>query len=153
MSSKPAVGSTTLHLVRHGDAAPAHVDPERPLTPEGRAAVSRLADWCVAHGVSPHEIRHSGILRAAQTAEILAARLSPAGGVRAVRGLEPDDDARSAAQELVHETASVLLVTHLPFVGELARTLCGRPVHFPTASIASFERDGDRFRMSATWAS
>jgi phosphohistidine phosphatase len=147
----------TVHLVRHGAAAPAGQDGERPLTAEGRDAVARLADWCAAHGVAPHAIRHSGILRAAQTAEILAARLAPPEGVRAVRGLAPDDDPQRWADELPHETGSLMLVTHAPFIVELASLLvpgqAGRGARsFAPGAIACIERTPGGWRLAATWA-
>jgi len=143
-----------VFLVRHGEAAQMSPDGERPLTSAGRDEVARLAAWCAAHGVHPAEIRHSGILRAAQTAAILAARLAPSGGVRSVRGLAPDDDAAPLAAELVHETHAVLLVTHMPLVGELAALLIRRatPIPFTTAQIACFDRDGGVFRLTETWS-
>lgn len=142
-----------VFLVRHGEAADAIVDADRPLTAAGRTQAERLAIWCAANDALPDEIRHSGLLRAAQTAEILAARLSPPGGVRVARGLAPDDDPRPWAGELPHETASPMLVTHMPFVGELAALLASRraPLAFATAEIAVLERDGARFRLVATW--
>jgi phosphohistidine phosphatase SixA len=143
-----------VFLVRHGEACDAMVDPARPLTEAGRADVARLARWCAENGVAPHEIRHSGILRAAQSAEILAARLAPPAGVKEVRGLAPDDDPRRWADELVHERQAVMLVTHLPLVGDLAALLAGEsePASFATAAIACFESEGDKFRLAATWS-
>jgi phosphohistidine phosphatase len=143
-----------VFLVRHGEAAPlATSDVDRPLTAAGRASVHKLAAWCAANGVAPDEIRHSGLLRAEQTAEILAARLAPPDGVRAVRGLAPDDDARLVADELRHETTSPLIVTHMPFIGELTALLAGwrSPLAFTTAEIACLERDGAKFRIAASW--
>jgi len=143
-----------VFLVRHGEAAQMSPDGERPLTAAGRDEVARLAAWCAAHGVAPAEIRHSGLLRAAQTAEILAARLSPNTAARKVRGLAPDDDAAPLAAELVHETHAVLLVTHMPLVGELAALLVRRitPLSFTTAQIACFDRDRDVFCLTETWS-
>ena len=143
-----------VHLVRHGEAASAPVDGDRPLTAAGRDDVGRLAAWCAAHDVHPAEIRHSGILRAAQTAAILAARLAPPGGVRSVRGLAPDDDPAALAADLVHETETILLVTHMPLVGEVAALLDGRrtPVGFVPGQIACFERAGEGFRLAETWS-
>jgi len=143
-----------VFLVRHGEACDAIVDPARPLTGEGRAAVERLAEWCGANGVAPQKIRHSGILRAAQTAEILGARLAPSSGVRAVRGLAPSDDPKHWVDELTHESASTMLVAHMPLLGELAALLATNhaPMSFAPAQIACFERDGAGFRMSATWS-
>jgi phosphohistidine phosphatase len=142
-----------ISLVRHGEAAPAANDGERPLTAAGRAEVARLAEWCAANGVLPRQIRHSGILRAAQTAEILAARLEPPGGTIAVKGLAPDDDPSKWQHELPHETEDVLLVTHMPLVGEVAALLAGRrgAAPFAPGEIACFEPDGAVFRVVASW--
>jgi len=143
-----------VFLVRHGEACDAMVDPARPLTDAGKGDVARLAEWCAANGVAPGEIRHSGILRAAQTAEILAAWLSPPAGVRAVRGLAPDDDPSHWAEELRHEPEPVMLVSHMPFLGELAALLVGSraATSFATASIACFDREDGKFRSAATWS-
>jgi phosphohistidine phosphatase len=146
-----------LYLVRHGEAA-AYPDSrgERPLTAAGADAVRRLAAWCAQNGVAPHAIRHSGLLRARETAEILAAALAPSGGVAQRRGISPDDDAASMAAELRAEIAPVMLVTHLPFVGELASHLVagqgGRGVAwFAPGSIACLERTASGFRLAASW--
>ncbi len=143
-----------VFLVRHGEACDAMVDPARPLTDAGKGDVARLAEWCAANDVAPQKIRHSGILRAAQTAEILAARLAPSSGVRAVRGLAPDDDPGTWAEELKHEPASTMLVAHMPLLGELAALLLGTgaAASFATAQIACFERDAAGFRLTATWS-
>ena len=145
---------TRVHLVRHGEAAPASADGERPLTDTGRADVLRLARWCEQNAVRPAAIVHSGILRAEQTARILADVLDPPGGVRAVRGLAPDDDPSTWAEELKHEPASTMLVAHMPLLGELSALLLGTGAgtSFATAQIACFERDAAGFRLVATWS-
>lgn len=143
-----------VFLVRHGEAAQMSPDAERPLTSGGRDEVGRLADWCASSGVAPDEIRHSGLRRALQTAEILAARLAPRRGVRQVRGLAPDDDPSAIGAELVRETDTILVVTHMPLVGRLAALLAGRrsTIPFSTGQIACFDRAGAGFRLSQTWS-
>jgi len=145
--------SGPVFLVRHCEAKDALVDPTRPLSDVGREEAARLAQWCVANDVRPHEIRHSGVLRAAQTAEILASRLAPAGGTKKARGLAPDDDPTICAEALLHETSSVMLVSHMPFVGELAALLAGRGASFSFApgTILSFARAGAGFRLAASF--
>jgi phosphohistidine phosphatase len=143
-----------VFLVRHGEASAAPDDGARTLTAAGRAQIERLAAWCAAHGVAPHEIRHSGILRAEQTAEILAAHLAPPGGVRAVRGLAPHDDPQMVADVLPHETSDVMLVTHMPFVAELASLLTGSrsSIGFATGTIACLTKDGAQFRAEESFS-
>lgn len=142
-----------VHLVRHGEAVPASEDGERPLTARGRADVADLARWCKDNGVRPASIVHSGILRAEQTARILADALDPAGGVRAVRGLAPGDDPARGRDELLHVDEEVLVVTHLPLVGDLAAALTGAAgaLPFATAEIVILEKDGARFRVAGGW--
>lgn len=144
---------TRVHLVRHGEAAPASADGERPLTDTGRADVLRLARWCATNSVRPAAIVHSGILRAEQTARILADALDPPGGIRAVRGLAPDDDPARQRDELLHTDEELLVVTHLPLVGELAAALTGTSsaLPFTTAELVTLERDSGAFRVVAGW--
>ena len=65
-------------------------------------------------------IYHSGILRAQQTAELVTAVLAPEQGVQEISGLCPDDDPVIVKAELDDVAQSVLLVSHLPYLGRLA---------------------------------
>jgi phosphohistidine phosphatase len=123
METPGAAGRRWCVLVRHGAAGPAATDRLRPLTPEGRAGVEATARRLEGRGVAVAEIRHSGLVRARETAEILAARLRPAGGLREVTGLAPEDDPEIARAELELAAASLLLVGHLPHLGRLAARL------------------------------
>ena len=58
-----------IYLLHHAEAVDASVDPQRPLSPGGRAHAARLAADAAARGVRPDVIWHSGKLRARQTAE------------------------------------------------------------------------------------
>ncbi len=95
-------------LVRHGKASkdPKYThDEERPLTGRGKAEVTALAEWLGRAGITVHQIRHSGLLRAQQTAEIFARHLKPAGGVIAVSGLLFDDPVDHLPGELALEAS------------------------------------------------
>ncbi|HEY5992064.1 MAG TPA: histidine phosphatase family protein, partial [Candidatus Udaeobacter sp.] len=80
------------YLVRHGDAVPAAENSERPLSPAGLEAVEQIARVARERQVRVSAIYHSGILRAKETAEILAKHLMPPSGVKAIAGLLPEDD-------------------------------------------------------------
>lgn len=143
-----------LYLVRHGEAGPGSPDSRRTLTSAGRAAVARLATACVAAGFRVDQIRHSGLVRARETAEILAARLVPASGIEPMAGTEPDGDVEGAAIELAALDVPVLLVTHMPFVAELAgRLVSGRrsalAPAFATAELRGYEREAGVWRPVA----
>ncbi len=79
----------TLFLVQHGEARPGNEDSERSLTEHGAETVSRMADWAARTGIRVDQIRHSGKLRAEQTASIFAKKLDAPKGIIAVKGLNP----------------------------------------------------------------
>jgi phosphohistidine phosphatase len=134
----------TCYLVRHGAAAPGSDDRVRPLTAEGRREVERTARVLRSRGVEVAEIRHSGLTRARETAEILGASLAPPRGVHATAGLAPEDDPDVAAAELALATAPVMLVGHLPHLARLTAALVGdaatEHVRFAPATAVALRR-------------
>lgn len=145
-----------LYLVQHGEARPKSEDAERPLTAAGEEAVHRAAAFAERIGLEVAEIRHSGKLRARQTAAIFGERLKPRFGVVAVEGLAPKDDVKPVAQALAAETGSVMLVGHLPFLSRLAgRLVAGNAertvVRFQMGGIACLERD-EAGHWAVAWA-
>ena len=132
----------TCYLVRHGTAAAGSDDRTRPLTPEGRAEVEATARALVARGAEVAEIRHSGLVRARETAEILGRVLMPARGIRATTGLAPEDDPDVAAAELGLVAAPLMLVGHLPHLARLTAALVGgaKLVHFAPGTAVGLRR-------------
>jgi hypothetical protein len=57
-----------IFLVQHGEAVTKEENPDRPLTESGRQTVEQVADWAARVGLPVGQIRHSGKLRAQQTA-------------------------------------------------------------------------------------
>ncbi|MBI1966752.1 MAG: phosphohistidine phosphatase SixA [Gemmatimonadetes bacterium] len=112
-----------IYLVQHGEAKPEQADPSRPLTERGRREVERMAHAAGRLELALARICHSGKLRAQQTAEIFAARLRPAGGLRQLAGLAPNDDPAIAAQYVAVMTEPEMLVGHLPHLSRLASLL------------------------------
>ena len=111
----------TLFLMQHGEAASEQENPERPLTPAGRDTVERAAFRAHRAGVLLDRCFHSGKLRAAQSAELLAAAV---GGIVEQRdGLAPNDPIVPIAEWVQRVDESVALVGHLPFLGRLASLL------------------------------
>jgi phosphohistidine phosphatase len=112
-----------FYLVRHGEAVAESLDPQRPLTRVGRQKVERVANLTAARGVQVSVVFHSGILRARQTAEILAESLCPLHGVQMLSGLQSQDDPLITRAELESARASAMLVGHLPHMSRLAALL------------------------------
>lgn len=141
-----------LYLVRHGEAYPEGADAQRSLTERGRRQVKTVAEFARSRGIRPVQIRHSGKLRAEQTAGILAESLGLEDEVVAVGGMGPNDDVRNVADILEAGDGPVMLVGHLPFLSRLASLLlCGDPdreiVGMGTAAMLGLIRTAESWRI------
>jgi phosphohistidine phosphatase len=140
-----------LFLVHHGDAVGPEVDPMRPLSDKGRAAVFLMADEAARRGVKPEVIWHSGKLRARQTAEAFWKVCAPFAALTAERGLQPDDPPAWMRDRLFGETRDVLLVGHMPSMPRLLRLLIGEDpdtstTGFPLHGMVALRAEGDGWR-------
>jgi phosphohistidine phosphatase len=141
-----------LYLVRHGIAEnrdfPGIIsDAARRLTPEGERKMRRNSRALLRLGVELNEIWTSPLVRARQTAEILAEELMSETPVHIVQPLKPDgqfEDLLVLLQEH-QQLAGVALVGHEPFLGELAAVLIGAPrpvtITFKKGGVANIEID------------
>ncbi len=114
---------TDLWLVRHGDAVPAEVDPERPLSPAGADAVARAAAALAGRMGTFDLVASSAKRRARQTAEIFGAAAGyPADRIVETDALGPDAQAEAFADFLAASGAggSALCVGHLPSLADFA---------------------------------
>ena len=111
------------YLIRHGKAQAGADDAARPLTGEGREEIAQVARQLAALGVQVGDIRHSGLLRARESAEILASHLGSRRGVRPVDGLAHEDDPGAARAAVDGASEPLMLVGHLPHLGRLASAL------------------------------
>jgi phosphohistidine phosphatase len=141
-----------FYLARHGDALSAVENPSRPLSRAGRTGVERLAQEARKRAVKIAVIYHSGILRAAETAAILAESLNPPFGVKKLSGLLPEDDPALAKAELESSRDSIMLVGHLPYMNRLAGLLiAGDPnrvvAEFAPATMLCCEIDGGHWKI------
>ena len=119
-----------FYLVRHGDALSATENPQRPLSSDGRRHVEQTVRLALERSVQVPVIYHSGILRAKETAEILAKQMSIA-TVAELSGLLPEDDPAIVKADLDAAADSILLVGHLPFMSRLAGLLIHRDPERP----------------------
>ncbi len=131
-----------LYLVQHGDAVAKEANPDRPLSEKGTRDVQRLAVFLARSGVNVARVLHSGKLRAAETAGLLAKVLGPGDVVEeAVSGLGPKDSTETLAAAIgewsgAAEPEDVMLVGHLPHMGRLASRLAAGNTD---AAVAAFE--------------
>jgi len=136
-----------LYLVQHAEAASATEDPGRSLTQKGRREAAAIGRLLARLEVTCREIRHSAKRRAEQTAEIIAAELSPRPPLVAASGLAPNDPVEPLQATLEAEGEDVMLVGHLPHLGKLASLLlAGKEelaiVRFTPGTVARLRREG-----------
>ena len=146
-----------IYLVRHGEAASERIDPARPLTRVGWEEVERVADRAANKNIQVSAIFHSGILRAKQTAEIIAQHLGFGSGARELAGLLPQDDPSIAQAELETAESPIMLVGHLPHLSRLASLLVRGEmekeiVQFAPATMVCFANDVSGWKIAWTLA-
>ena len=145
-----------LFLVQHGKSLPKETDPEPGLSDEGRAETEKIASIAREHGVRIARVMQSGKKRAAQTAEIFAAALQPAGGLQKGDGLNPLDDVAASAEK-IDASEDLMLVGHLPFMERLASFLitgaANKPViRFQNSGIVCLDKNAGADHWTIRWA-
>jgi phosphohistidine phosphatase len=136
-----------LYLVRHaiaaerGDEWPD--DRERPLTKRGIDRFKDAVRGLGAMGVTLDEIFTSPLVRAAQTAELLAAGIDGKPPVRTLDALAPGHAPGVVMTRLsrIARRPRVALVGHEPDLGELAAHLigAGRPLPFRKGGVCRID--------------
>ena len=150
-----------LYVMRHGpaeDRAPSGRDFARPLTPEGRAVVGRMAQRILASRGTlrgrPWRVLASPFRRAAETAAIVASAASPPLEVESHEDLAADASVPSAlVAKLVSGATDAILVGHQPIVETLVRDLLHParlplPAGFRTATVVSLELVATGWRLA-----
>ena len=120
-----------VFLIRHAEAAdttPAG-DAARPLTVHGRQQARALGDRLRWHDCEPTLVWTSPLVRAVQTAELVAAALGTQLAVDVEPELAPDGNAHAVAAALAQlpAEASAMLVGHGPDLAALAALLVRHP--------------------------
>jgi phosphohistidine phosphatase len=124
-------GPFELYLIRHGlaeergDAWPD--DSKRPLTADGISSMRKEARGLARLGVALDVVLSSPLVRARQTAEIVAAGLEPRPSLVNVDSLAPDGSYAALMSDLEKHARKtrIALVGHEPAIGELAARLIG----------------------------
>jgi phosphohistidine phosphatase len=118
-------------LIRHTHAVDGDdgIDDEaRWLTEKGRALARQIGARLRDDEIEPEEIVASPLVRAVQTAELVARGLKHGGVVAVVPELAPDGSVRRAAADIEARGAFVAAVGHEPGISALAAYLVGRGV-------------------------
>ena len=117
-----------LYVMRHGpaeDFAPSGRDADRALTPSGRDRVREVAKLLVKSDEAPRVIVSSPLVRALQTAEIVAAEVG-VDRVETSRELAPGGDAYAFARALASgDRKRPMIVGHEPDLSSLVSMFIG----------------------------
>ena len=112
-----------LYCVRHGEAASAERDAERPLTEQGVNDVTRVAAYLANCDVKIAHVMHSTKLRAKQTATILSEALTPPQLTECASILDEQNAIEPMVEMIKTWTDDTMLVGHLPFMPRLVSAL------------------------------
>lgn len=133
-----------LYLLRHADAnTTAATDDARPLSEKGVSQAKKVGRFCKEHGIKPELILTSPVLRAAETAEIVADILK--GELMTEPWLACGMQPETALEELrgYERFESVMIVGHQPDFSLLAAHLLGlqdnEQISIRKASLTHFE--------------
>ena len=137
-----------IYLLHHAEAVDPSVDPQRPLSPDGRAHAARLGADAAARDVRPEVIWHSGKLRARQTADALRSACNPSAEFSAIRGLQPTDPPEWIRDRLLGDEREILVTGHFPSLPRILHLLLtgasdGGAEGFPLQGLVALERHED----------
>jgi phosphohistidine phosphatase len=130
-----------LFLLRHAEAQPDAADDEkRTLTAKGSKQARSIGKFCLEHGFVPEIILSSPLVRAEETARLVARELNVPKLVQIEESLRPGMTAELvfSCLEKYSEKASIMLVGHEPDFSSLAGALIGghaESVHFRKATL------------------
>jgi phosphohistidine phosphatase len=142
-------GPCELYLIRHGvaeergDAWPD--DSKRPLTEEGMTRMRKAVRGLSRLGIIFDVVLTSPLVRARQTAEIVAGGLAPRPTLVNIESLAPGGGYAALMTDLEKHArkARIALVGHEPDIGELAARLIGsrRSIEFKKGAICRIDVD------------
>lgn len=144
-------------IMRHGEAEIfAHSDESRPLTNYGKQSSfkqgTKLKSTALSAQSSFDKVLVSPYLRAKQTFEQVNTAFNQelASSVEIWDAITPYGNAELVVSylETLNEIENLLIISHLPLVGELISELCGRNgVTFLPATYAEIEWDGQKGKL------
>ena len=141
---------TELYLIRHGIAEERGAkwpdDAKRPLTEDGIARLRKIARSLARLGVTVDMIVTSPLVRARQTAEIVAAGLDPHPHIATAESLAPGGTFAQVMSDLEKHAkrSRIALVGHEPGIGELAARFIGtrHAIPFKKGAVCRIDIEG-----------
>jgi len=111
-----------LYLVQHGLSLPEDVDPEKPLSSQGKEQTRRVAEFLKGKNFQVDGLWHSPKKRAVQTAQIISENIL-CSYILERKDLNPLDPVKDFPQEIESQNKNLMIIGHLPFLQKLASLL------------------------------
>ncbi len=134
------LGAMLLFLVRHAHSDPGEPDDLRPLSTRGREEARALAEQLAAHATPPRLVLSSPLLRAKETAEVIADAVSAQ--LRIEERLAPGTTVEGLSDAVAGADDAVAAVCHQPDCSEIALELTGNDPGFPPGGVAELTLNG-----------
>jgi len=137
-----------MYFVQHGLALPKDIDPNRPLSTEGKREVETVSTYLQKAGVEIKKVCHSGKLRAKETAQIFAGKIGD-GNIYELLGMEPNDNVVDFVTRL---ESDVMYVGHLPHMEKAVSYLVAEDetagvVKFVNGGVVCVEKDDNGYHI------
>src|SRR5215510_613466 len=142
-------GPYQLFIIRHavaeerGDAWPD--DAKRPLSEDGTARMRKAARGLARLGITLDVVVTSPLVRAKQTAEIVAAGMNPRPPIVSIESLTPDGTFQDIIADLEKQAkrTRIAIVGHEPGIGEFAARLIGsrHSIEFKKGAVCRIDVD------------
>jgi len=145
----------TLDIVRHGPALPSSAsgDAGRLLSPEGRRLIERLGARLAQEGWNPLPGYVSPLVRARETADLLAAAVPAGLPLIVLPELHPEGSPEELIEvlaPLLEPDSHTLLVGHQPLLGDLIAALCGSTLSVSAGCLVRVQMPGSLERGRGT---
>jgi len=136
-----------LWLGRHGEAVDVDMtgtDAARPLSAYGRQQVSQMAKWLLSREAPPELVLHSPLVRARQTAEVIANEIRGGAVLMEETLLSPGFSTIALLNRLANSgVARVVCIGHQPDIGRsLAEITGGGHALISPGTLAAIEFHG-----------
>ncbi len=108
-----------IYLVRHGEAVPPEINPGKPLSPQGREDVEKVARFLGKKSFPLNLILHSSKARARETAAVMQEYIAPEAKLEEHPQVGPEDPIESGFVRLGAEGGDCMIVGHLPYLSKM----------------------------------
>ncbi len=130
-----------LFILRHGKAGDGIPDALRELKTRGREDVRKVVESRKPELLSVDKIQSSALVRAEQTAAIVADILGYGSEVIENAHLTPWARPAEFIATIDEDAGDLLVASHQPFVSDLVSYLTGEDIWMPTSSLACLEAE------------